>query len=361
MKRTWILVVFLMWGVLGCQSGGPEGQSTPTETVPTATPTPLVKATPTATHTPTPTPTSESEDVKWTVVEERSWLVAELGGFPLSLSPDGRWLLTGGRDGFCLHATDNPTQRRCYAPGEKAAMTSTAPGAAAWSPDGQRLAFRTADALWLLEVENGDPIRLTPLEERVDMAWSPDGEMLALAGEGVITVAPPGGVAEAPTARYRGIIVGLAWAGSTSLVYGVRQGQDFALWQVSTTGGEPREVWRFPDPNLRVKETSPDGKVVSLWLTLVDLERGETVEVRKGFLGLEWSPDGRWWLYAYPIAGLEPLSRLAIRRAESSAKEEQIVWHISSSAPRLLDWTRVDDLVLLCDGHTVWLLRLAAR
>jgi len=147
-RRVWIALGLLAVG-MGCLPEGllPGGSPTaapltpapsptpipPLTAAPSRTPAPLVETLP----SPTPMPPLRNPRAEWAIVEERSWSAEELGGIPISLSPEGRWLLTGGAEGFCLHPTEDPTQRQCYAPGEGAGMTTTAPGATAWAPDGK--------------------------------------------------------------------------------------------------------------------------------------------------------------------------------------------------------------------------------
>jgi Tol biopolymer transport system component len=57
----------------------------------------------------------------------------------------------------------------------------------AWSPDGRRLAFVTRDAIWVMDADGSDPVRLTGLVKGKFLSligfrspsWSPDGRRIA--------------------------------------------------------------------------------------------------------------------------------------------------------------------------------------
>jgi Tol biopolymer transport system component len=68
-----------------------------------------------------------------------------------------------------------------------------------WSPDGQLLAFRVADRLWIADAESGEtrevPIINVSGREDMELEWSRDGSMIAVAEPGQIRVVHVDGTA----------------------------------------------------------------------------------------------------------------------------------------------------------------------
>lgn len=90
-----------------------------------------------------------------------------VGGWPgaAAWSPDGQWLaytIWPAADydeaGVCVFRPDG-TEEHCLGPG----------GGPVWSPDGRRLAFRRDSALWLAEVGTWDLLRIT--DDAWPLAW----------------------------------------------------------------------------------------------------------------------------------------------------------------------------------------------
>jgi imidazolonepropionase-like amidohydrolase/Tol biopolymer transport system component len=109
------------------------------------------------------------------------------------------------------------------------------------SPDGRRLAFQAAGRIWLMDLPNGNPRRLTndtfaPLE--MSPSWSPDGTMIAFA----------------------------SWADEDL-------GQ---IWIAPAAGGQPRQITRTAGEYLN-SLWSPDGREVVFIRGSGATARGRTV------------------------------------------------------------------------------------
>jgi Tol biopolymer transport system component len=196
----------------------------------------------------------------------------------ISLSPDGRWLVTrraidGGSE-LCALDTASRTQRRCAG----AAIRSVEWPAAVWSPDGTRLAF-TEDwpipldesDLWVFDAVAGSLTDLTddqlarsgilsPEEAPLDVgpAWSPDGQELAFIriqseNEGDVTVGlfriPADGgeprsvatIGDDPSVIFT---TGVRWApDGRTILYSIWPSSDNngGIWSVPAAGGSPSE------------------------------------------------------------------------------------------------------------------------
>jgi WD40 repeat protein len=291
----------------------------------------------------------------WAVVSQQEFSLEGVEGLPHSLSPDGTWLLSIGQEhGLCLYRAVDLSPRDCYQP-EVEGSIWLSQKAIAWAPEGRRLAFGTLDGrLWLLEVEEGQlawlPSSVTG--EPPIPAWSPDGESLAVGSGGVIVVAPPGALAEAPVARYEGILAGLRWANWNTLIYGLRtpDRKSFQLWQVAADGsGQPELLWSDPYPSFQLQALSPDGRFAWVSVGLVDLEQGEWVPVRgeHDVPSFAFSPDGEWWLYVYrTVKNLKAYYVLAVRPAGTPEEEEQVLLESPGKQIAILGWASTDLVAL---------------
>jgi eukaryotic-like serine/threonine-protein kinase len=210
------------------------------------------------------------------------------------LSPDGRQVVyssaaSGNRDLYVMR-TDG---------GRAINITAGSPAddeQAAFSPDGERLVFRSSrdgGGLFVMGATGESVRRLT--DGGFDPAWSPDGTQVAYSMEAVID-------------PYQRDVVA-------------------ALWIVDVATGEKRQ--RLPGDAVQ-PAWSPDGRRIAYWantvgqrdLWTVSLERGEPVAVTADAAtdwSPEWSPDGRWLYFSSDRAGGMNLFRVAIDPATGGA------------------------------------------
>ena len=129
------------------------------------------------------------------------------------------------------------------------------------SPDGDWIAWRTDEGIWLREVSRRQPHLLEDTEGSASMCFSPDSQWLAFAGRGLLRrVSISGGtpitICEVATPR------GVAWVDATTLVYsasistGLMQvdlasGEIHALTAIDTTRSERSHRWPTKVPGQR--------------------------------------------------------------------------------------------------------------
>jgi len=130
-------------------------------------------------------------------------------------------------------------------------------------------------------------------------AWSPDGERVAFVWDrtgvqDVYVVGSRVGIPEGLTRHESGLVDGLFWSRDSKTVYFERGGD---LWQVAATGGEPRPVWTTAESEGDVA-LSHDGTRVAfsrksdLWVRVVaDGRESRLTETETIEGGPAWSPD----------------------------------------------------------------------
>jgi eukaryotic-like serine/threonine-protein kinase len=221
--------------------------------------------------------------------------LTELPGAELqpTLSPDGRMLvyasaLSGNLDLYLLRVG-----------GDRAIPLTTDPAddsRAAFSPDGERIAFRSerdGGGLFVMGATGESVRRVT--DAGFDPSWSPDGRRLAYATEWVADPVSRDGNSELwivevdtgrKTRRFAGDAVQPVWSrrGGRIAFWANTQGQR-DLWTIAAEGGEPVAVTRDA-----ATDWSP-----------------------------EWSPDGRWLYFSSDRGGSYNLWRIEIDPATGGA------------------------------------------
>ena len=290
---------------------------------------------------------------EWSVTSQMSFSLENIQGTPHSLSPDGTVILSAGNEaGLCLYRAADLSPLGCYKPPEGTESPLWLRlRSITWSPSGGEAVFSVFDGrLWRIQVSTGKLEWLPASAPAEYAAYSPDGSCLAVGGGGYIVVAPPGALAEAPVARYKGILKGLVWRGGT-LYYGVLapDRKTFQLWAVSPRGNaSPELLWSYPHPELLLVDVSPDGRYAWIGAALVDLVAGELVRVREkaNVQSFVFSQDGASWLYAYStVKDLKLVWVLAIRQAGDPEGEEEVLLELEKPI-RILGWASTGRVAL---------------
>jgi Tol biopolymer transport system component len=247
--------------------------------------------------------------------------------FP-SISPDGKELVYAGLDSenFDIYLRKvggkNPINLTKDSP-----EVDTQP---AFSPDGQRIAFRSGrdgGGIFIMGATGENVRRLTNFG--FNPAWSPDGKQVACADEGIVE---PGGrnnlnsrvwAVDVATGEKRQITevdaVSPNWSpnGSRIAYQGRRNSTQRDIWTIPAGGGEPVEVtndeamdWNpvwSPDGNY-LYFISDRGGSMNLWRVPIEEQSGkvlgqfEAVTTPSPYIShLSFSRDGRRMLYANVI------------------------------------------------------------
>lgn len=160
------------------------------------------------------------------------------------------------------------------------------------SPDGNKLAFTVLNDLYIMDLPNGEPRRITDFDHTEAFpTWSPDGKWIAFStwdpevGGHIYRVASDGGTPEQLT-RQSGIYQQLSWSKTQNRIVAVR-GEDRSYYQspgpyvpfsanelvwVLADGGEAnfiastegREYPHFTKKSDRIYLTNSDGELVSI-------------------------------------------------------------------------------------------------
>ena len=147
--------------------------------------------------------------------------------------------------------------------------------AAAWSPDGTRLAAVVASRLYLFDAAGNPPVLVptdTPVTGSSPPAWSPDGRRIAYLGNQVVDgfgafydVAvvnlATGAVHQLTTGQYA---ADLAWSPGRQIVYSSAVQDRFELFVVDPDGGTTRQLTTGqPGDVNRRPSWSPDGSRIA--------------------------------------------------------------------------------------------------
>lgn len=174
-------------------------------------------------------------------------------------SPDGSQIayLSSSHNGLGIYVVPalGGQPRKLYTPN---AIVHWEQGALSWSPDGKELIFpdissiRTPSSLYVLSL---DTLRTRPVtsppngwDGDLNPVFSPDGRKIAFvrasdnAVRDIYVMPAPGGEPRQITRDGR-IVDSIAWMpGSNSIVYSSDRGGKFALWKVSSRGGDPERL-----------------------------------------------------------------------------------------------------------------------
>lgn len=204
----------------------------------------------------------------------------------------------------------------------------------AWSPDGQRLAYRsTADAKGVpaTYVMNADGTHRRRLTKGWigPPAWSPDGRLIAFISQGKLVVMRENGRDRRSLAAASS---GPIWSPDGGRLLFDRN--DVA-YLVSVRGGRPKKIG--PGHLLGGGSWSPDGRSLALyvdWEYRIDILGGDGSNRRPLTSGgmPTWSPDGKWVAYLRG-GGEQPGAIWIIRpdgsgrhRVTTTGREAQFTW-----------------------------------
>jgi len=218
----------------------------------------------------------------------------------LNLSPNGKFLLEGnlvlpldGGDPFDL--VDMPAER------------------GTWSPDGEKAAFYSKDAIWVIPVSpetghsTGSPRKLLDGEYRYqfNVSWSPDGQKLVFRRrdeefpEDVWIISVTDGSLTQITSTPEWVLAP-AWSpDGKTIAYG-RPGKPHSLWLSSVDGKTARKI--IDTGHRCIPIWSPDGKYIFLFETLrfvrlVDKKEYALTKLEEVGNFFSWSPDGKKMLF----------------------------------------------------------------
>ena len=201
----------------------------------------------------------------------------------------------------------------------RAAMIGSGTGTAvSLAPDGKRVAFRRTDAqgvssLWMQDLERNQETRLTtpPLSPGAAV-WSPDGQRVAFSatgpgGQGIYIKNVNGGT-EAMLLPGSNPLTVSDWSRDDHwLVYtenNPKTGADiWLLADPSKPSAEPKPVPLLRTPSIESQgQISPDGK----WLAYVSNESGTAQVYLRPFGGCLLPPDTTWQVSNSSVGGIEP-------------------------------------------------------
>jgi dipeptidyl aminopeptidase/acylaminoacyl peptidase len=191
-----------------------------------------------------------------------------------------------------------------------------------WSPDGQRIAFRTHGParIWTVNADGTDPLELTSLTgDQIDPEWSPDGRQIGFRRQDTFCDELWLMDADGTHEREVDLPVGmcnLAWSPDGKLIAFASpsaDGQRAGIWLVNSDGSDPRPF----TPNCSATgvcggdrdyfgpKWSPDGEHLAYMsagiagdlpsVHVSDLDRTDVIEFAVGNpleASVDWSPDG---------------------------------------------------------------------
>ena len=177
-------------------------------------------------------------------------------------------------------------------------------GSMAWNPDGTRISIASQDSIELVATDGTQAKTVIP--GGYAAAWSPDGRWLAFVTRGnQLHIETATGTADRALTGSTALVEDLAWAPDGSrIAYEIDRGNDPAqgrdVWVIDLASGAARAVasdvadefnvsWAADSRSLLYTRGQDTGDLVEL-----DLVTGaRRVLHSPGFIGAQWSPDGR--------------------------------------------------------------------
>ncbi|MEV4620119.1 WD40 repeat domain-containing protein [Asanoa sp. NPDC049573] len=292
-----------------------------------------------------------------TTGEERQLSGEPIWGVPLAWSPDGSELLIGvsNDDGVITYGDDNVPDNDPEKPDDLVAVDMrtgarrlVAVGrfnsytAAAWSPDGTRIAVDgpvgrgdTGRRISVMDAHTGAPVWTRDVPQTLGLAgrgaWSPDGRRLALfAFDGCVNICDPSGydarrwrVEQADPATGELVGAPLPLAATPETAVGWRDGRDLVFTYSPNDSA---------DPQVTLVALRPDGTLDTLVDTPVGVSGLEIPEnlLRAGAFGGPAAHPSMWaapaWAYllaAVPVLLLLWIVRGVVRRARRRRRKRE--------------------------------------
>jgi Tol biopolymer transport system component len=281
----------------------------------------------------------------------------------VALSPDWQWAavtrMVGGLLTLIAVRLDGSEERR---------LAPTAFGTKpAWSPDSQRIAFRSFDETLAIQALNGSGfVRFAP--GGTSLAWSPDGTRIAYAGGTPgsldIHVVRADGSGDVVVADGPGTQSEPVWSPDAARIAYLSEGEteSFLLGVVNADGYGAR-TYSGLDADAGLYAWAPDGRSIvyarsGRGLFRLDLETGESVRLTTFGSTPAFSPDGRQIAFS---GGGECRDRSGIYLAEADARHARRITNdcriVGTPARDVIRGTVLADVLLGLGGDD----RLVAR